>query len=164
MKCSSCFRPAHSATSASKCLANSFGSHFPMPPLQSNKLKHLDEPRGKKPARDVLTSFQIVCALKITVHATFLCTKPPVSSQLGLLVQGPTVLFLHSVPIVSQGLNLSYCQYIVFELQNCSYMSLPLVNLQQRVKIPVRKNCLGYREMLPTTVTGKHYSSLLPQK
>lgn len=35
-------------------LANSFGSHFPMPALQSSKLKHLDEPR-KKTARDVLT-------------------------------------------------------------------------------------------------------------
>lgn len=54
-------------------LANSFGSHFPMPALQSSKLKHLDEPR-KKTARDVLTLFQIICALKITVHATFLCT------------------------------------------------------------------------------------------
>lgn len=118
----------------------------------------------EKTTRDVLTLFQVVYALKIAVHVAFLCAQPPVSSRLRFLVQGPTLLFLHSVLVVSQGLNLFYCQYIVFELQNCSYTSLPLVNVQQRVKIPVRKNCLGYREMLPTTVTGKHYSSLLPQK
>lgn len=45
--------------------ANSFGSHFPVPPLKFSKSKHLDKPRK---VISLLYVFQIACALTITVQ------------------------------------------------------------------------------------------------
>lgn len=71
---------------------NSFGSHFPMPPLKFSKSKHLDKPRK---VISLLYVFQIACALTITVQTR--CNQPPISSQLRLLVLGPTLLLFHSI-------------------------------------------------------------------